>query len=272
MNTKKHVGKFAAIIITAFTLLLLTSPLWIGWIMEHEHNKTKFVLIDYSLKCEEGAHEERGIWSKLGIAIYCVKKNKKHGAWEAWDGGYRHISGYYIENKKHGNWKYFNARGEQWGERLYSYGIEVTPLKNLLAADLVVVEKNLRTLDLIKNNKVYRTFKIRLGSNPIGHKQQEGDERTPEGEYVLEHKSNESKYYRSIFISYPNKSDMLNAQKIKVNPGGNIMIHGQPNYFGWAWRILSLWNWTNGSIALNNQDMDEIWELVDDGTSIIIKP
>lgn len=272
MTIKKLTGMAAALVITIAILLLLTSPLWIGWIMEYEHNKTRHVLANYSLQCEEGAVEEREIWSKLGIAIYCEKEGVKHGIWQAWDGGYMHISGSYAEDKKHGIWKYYNAHGEQWAEKHYSNGEEILPLTNLLKADLVLVEKKERKLHLIKNEKIYRTYNVRLGSNPTGHKQKQGDKRTPEGKYLLDSRNENSQYYKSLHISYPNSKDLINAKKLNVDPGGDIMIHGQPNYFGWAWRLFSLWDWTNGCIAVNNQDMDEIWDLADNGTPILIKP
>lgn len=272
MAIKNLIGKSAALIITIAILLLLTSPLWIGWIMEYEHNKTKHVLANYSLQCEKGAVEEREIWSKLGIAIFCENEGLKHGIWQAWDGGYMHISGSYLEGKKHGTWKYYNAYGEQWGEKHYSHGDETSQLINLLKADLVLVQKKERKLQLIKNGKSYRTYNIRLGSNPTGHKQKQGDERTPEGKYVLDSRDENSKYYKSIHISYPNTEDLKNAKKTNTDLGGDIVIHGQPKHFGWAWRFLNLWDWTNGCIAVNNQDMDEIWDFVDNGTPILIKP
>ena len=272
MQTKKLTGVIAASLITAASLLLLTSPLWIGWMMEHEHNKTKFALEGFTLQCSKGTTEKREVWSKLGIAIYCVKEGKKHGVWQAWDGGYMHISGEYFEGQKHGTWKYFNAYGEQWGERRFENGLAKSEILNLLAADSVLVKKSERKLYLIKNGKPYRSYQISLGANPIGHKQQKGDERTPEGLYVLDKKNESSKFYKTINVSYPNSTDQIDAKKAGVDPGGEIMIHGQPNGFGWAWRLLNLWDWTDGCIAVNNQDMDEIWSLIETDTSIEITP
>jgi murein L,D-transpeptidase YafK len=111
-----------------------------------------------------------------------------------------------------------------------------------------------------------------FGSNPKGHKQQQGDERTPEGEYVLDYKNTNSSYYKSIHISYPNDQDRENAKKLGVSPGGDIMIHGQPNRWGKFSLVTQLFNWTNGCIALSNSDMDAVWNAVDPGTPIQIRP
>ena len=270
MKLKKLFGVTAALSITVALLLLLTSPLWIGWMMEHEHNKTKHAIANVSLQCDTGGIEKREVWSKLGIAIFCEKDGVKHGAWQAWDGGYMHISGAYVAGNKHGTWKYFNANGEQWGNRIYQAGKEASGLVNLLTADSVLVKKNERKLYLIKNDKAYRTYTVRLGANSVGHKQEPGDGRTPEGNYVLISRNENSKFYKSIHIAYPNSGDK--ALEGELDPGGEIMLHGQPNGFGWAWRLLSLWDWTDGCIAVNNQSMDEIWNLVENGTSIEITP
>lgn len=272
MTIKKLVVVTAAFIFSIAILLLLTSTLWIGWIMEYEHNKTKHVLANYTLQCGKNSIEERDVWSKLGIAIFCKKENVQHGIWEAWDGGYMHISGNYIQGKKHGTWKYYNAYGEQWGEKQFSHGEETSPLINLLIADSVLVEKKVRKLYLVKDDKRYRTYKISLGSESIGHKISKDDKRTPEGLYVLDSRNNDSQYYKSIHITYPNNKDLKNAEKANTDLGDNILIHGQPNNFGWAWRLLRFWDWTNGSIAVNNQDMDEIMEFTETGTPILIKP
>ena len=183
-----------------------------------------------------------------------------------------HIAGNFLEGKKNGVWKYFNALGEQWGERIYSNGQEISELVNLLLADSVLIKKNLRKLYLIKEGQPYRTYDVNLGAQPLGDKQEKGDERTPEGWYEIDYRKENSNYYKSLHISYPNKNDENNAIQAKRNLAEDIFIHGQPNGFGWAWRVLSLWDWTDGSIAVKNQDMDEIFNLVEDGTPIEILP
>jgi len=138
--------------------------------------------------------------------------------------------------------------------------------------DLVIVKKSERRLDLVKSGKVIKAFPITLGAHPRGHKQQKGDERTPEGRYILDYKNAHSRFYKSIHISYPNKRDKARARKAHVDPGGAIMIHGQKNGWGWASFIVQHFNWTDGCIAVSNEDMDEIWDAVKVGTPIEIRP
>ncbi len=261
MSLKKYIAVTAALFITIGMLLLLTSPLWIGWIMEYEHNKTRSVLEDYSLQCKEGSIEEREIWSKLGIAVFCEKDGTKHGPWQAWDGGYMHISGSYIGGQKHGTWKYFNARGEQWGERLFENGKEVTGLINLLTADYALLNKKDHKLYLKKNNKIYRSYNVRLDNEKI-----------LEGQYVLFSKNKRSKYYKAIHIKPQIELNGDKTTGANHNLKDNFMLHGQPNGLGWAWRLLNLFNWTNKNIAVKNQDMEELWSLVKDDTPIEVAP
>jgi len=125
---------------------------------------------------------------------------------------------------------------------------------------------------LLSEKKVVKKYQIALGANPKGHKQQEGDERTPEGKYILDYKKSDSSFYKAIHISYPNKNDREKARKLGVSPGGSIMIHGQKNGLGWLSWISQGFNWTDGCIAVTNKEMDEIWSLVKVGTVIEIQP
>lgn len=139
-------------------------------------------------------------------------------------------------------------------------------------ADEVLVLKSERMMYLLANGKVIREYSIGLGGEPKGHKQQEGDERTPEGRYIIDYRNLESAYYLSLHISYPNDADKAKATAKGVEPGGMIMIHGLPNKFGWATRIFKGRDWTDGCIAVSNIEMDEIAELVANGTPIEIRP
>ena len=139
-------------------------------------------------------------------------------------------------------------------------------------ADKVLVVKSESKLYLIKDKKVLSVFKVAFGANPKGHKQQEGDEKTPEGKYILDYKKSDSAFYKAIHISYPNDEDIKRAKEAGVSPGGFIMVHGQKNGFGWLAWITQHFNWTNGCIAVSNSAMDEIWEAVTVGTPIEIKP
>ncbi len=139
-------------------------------------------------------------------------------------------------------------------------------------ADRVLVDKSERRMSLLRGDDVIKTYSISLGANANGHKQQEGDERTPEGHYVLDWRNPRSSFHRAIHISYPNAQDRRDARRRGVAPGGNVLIHGLPNGFDWAAGFLGLVDWTDGCIAVNNAEMDEIWRSVPDGTPIEIKP
>ncbi len=137
---------------------------------------------------------------------------------------------------------------------------------------MVLVKKSESKLYLMKNGKIIKEYHVAFGANPKGHKQQEGDERTPEGKYILDYKKSDSSFYKSIHISYPNEQDKIRAKEAGVDPGGLIMIHGQKNVFGMLAFITHRFNLTDGCIAVTNSAMDEIWQAVDVGTPIEIKP
>jgi murein L,D-transpeptidase YafK len=140
------------------------------------------------------------------------------------------------------------------------------------SADRVVVHKERRLLQLFQGGQVIREYTVALGGNPTGHKRQEGDQRTPEGLYSLDWRNPGSGYYKSIHVSYPAPADVSAAAANGVDPGGMIMIHGQPNYFGWLAFLTQHFDWTNGCIAVTNAEMEEIWAMVPNNTPIEIKP
>ncbi|MCG8564473.1 MAG: L,D-transpeptidase family protein [Desulfobacterales bacterium] len=133
---------------------------------------------------------------------------------------------------------------------------------SLPRADRIRVFKGERRLELVRADQVVADFKIALGSQPRGHKAVEGDGKTPEGKYVLDYKKVDSSYYRAIHISYPNARDRARAEGKGMDPGGLIMIHGQPNGWGALAFILQRFDWTQGCIALSNGDMDRVWQSV----------
>lgn len=148
------------------------------------------------------------------------------------------------------------------------------PKMKRIWADQVVVEKSKRRMTLLHNGGVMREYRIRLGERPRGHKVRQGDERTPEGDYFLDWRNPNSRFYKSIHISYPNKWDIRLARIRGYDPGGMIMIHGQPNHIRstkFKQRYLNR-DWTSGCIAVRNHEMDEIWRLVRYGTPIRIRP
>ncbi len=137
--------------------------------------------------------------------------------------------------------------------------------------NLVKVDKSERKMYLIDNEKIIKEYDIALGASPQGHKQQEGDEKTPEGVYSLDYKKEDSAFYRAMHISYPNKKDKDNAKSKGVSPGGFIMVHGQKNGLGWLSFVSQYFDWTNGCIAITNPEIDEFMSLVKVGTKIQIE-
>lgn len=144
-----------------------------------------------------------------------------------------------------------------------------TDLANI-KIDKVYVDKSERVLKLLSGDRVIKTYHIALGDSPVGHKRQEGDERTPTGSYILDYKNENSSYYRSIHVSYPNAADKAQAKKRGVSAGGDIMIHGQKNGLGHLAAITQQRDWTDGCIAVTNDEMDEIMALVAIDTPIEI--
>jgi murein L,D-transpeptidase YafK len=144
--------------------------------------------------------------------------------------------------------------------------------KPALHADRVVVIKKDRTLQLLFQGKILKTYKIALGGEPIGPKSQQGDHKTPEGVYVLDSRNAHSRFYKSIHISYPNDQQRDSARRRGVSPGGDVFIHGLPNGFGLVGTAHRLKDWTDGCIAVTDQEIDEIWAGVANGTPIEIRP
>ncbi len=139
-------------------------------------------------------------------------------------------------------------------------------------ADLVIIEKDARRLHLLQDGEIFRTFRIALGIRPVGDKQQEGDFKTPEGRYILDRRNPDSEFFLSIHISYPNAEDRREAAAQGVDPGGAIMIHGQPNVPTRSEAYYRTQDWTNGCVAVSNSDMIDIWLMTGENTPIEIRP
>lgn len=151
-------------------------------------------------------------------------------------------------------------------------GGDVTQQVTRTYADRVVVRKSERKMQLLKNGQVLKEYRVALGDNPYGHKMWEGDERTPEGDYILDWRNPLSNYHKAIHVSYPNARDQEMAKALGVSPGGMIMVHGLPNDLK-SPRVRAEYtrrDWTNGCIAVQDHEIDEIWRLVRDGTPIRI--
>jgi murein L,D-transpeptidase YafK len=139
-------------------------------------------------------------------------------------------------------------------------------------ADRIVVYKAQRRLELRRAGQVIRSYHIALGRNPVGPKMAEGDGRTPEGSYFIDRRNIASEYHLSLHLSYPEPADIKRAAALNVSPGGNVLIHGEPNILDHEGKSHLLKDWTAGCIALSNADVDEIWRLVDDGVTVDIYP
>lgn len=139
--------------------------------------------------------------------------------------------------------------------------------------NLIVVEKSKRQLSIYHNDELLKTYRISLGKNPVGHKQFEGDSKTPEGIYFIDGKNPKSKYFLNLGISYPNEKDKEYAAQHNKSAGGDIKIHGLPNGFSMAKPLFDIYgDWTEGCIAVSNEDIAELYEIIDIGTKIEIKP
>jgi murein L,D-transpeptidase YafK len=139
-------------------------------------------------------------------------------------------------------------------------------------ADEVIIDKSDRELHLMSDGEIFRTFKIALGIRPDGDKKKEGDFKTPEGRYRLDIRNPNSDYFLSIHVSYPNATDRQQASQEGLNPGGSIMIHGQPNLPSRSETYYRTQDWTNGCIAVSNSDMIDIWLMTGENTPIEIRP
>jgi murein L,D-transpeptidase YafK len=134
-----------------------------------------------------------------------------------------------------------------------------------MRADLIVVNKGRREMLLLQAGSVLRNYRVALGREPVGHKEREGDGRTPEGRYTIDWRNPRSRYYLSLHISYPNEEDRARARESGVDPGGDIMIHGLKD------GVPREGDWTQGCIAVTDREMEEIWELAGEGTPIVIE-
>jgi murein L,D-transpeptidase YafK len=146
------------------------------------------------------------------------------------------------------------------------------PLPAGAVADRVVVLKGARELRLERGGEALKTYRVALGRQPLGHKLQEGDGRTPEGVYRIESRSATSGYHRALRISYPDAADRALAASLGISPGGDVLVHGLPRGLGPVGRLHRLTDWTRGCIAVTNREIDEIWRAVPDGTPIEIRP
>ena len=146
------------------------------------------------------------------------------------------------------------------------------PLPPNVTADRVLVEKAARRLTLLRNGTSLKTYRVALGRAPVGPKEFEGDQRTPEGSYRIDFHKPDSDYHLALHISYPEQHDIERAAAEGLSAGSDIMIHGLPNGRGWIGRFHRRSDWTAGCIAVTDAEIEEIWRAVPDGTPIEIRP
>ena len=140
------------------------------------------------------------------------------------------------------------------------------------AIDLILIEKEKRTMSLSYKGNIINTYKVALGFAPVGHKQQEGDGKTPEGIYSISYKNAGGQFHKALKISYPNKKDQALAHKLGVSPGDFIMIHGLGKSFSWLGKAHVLKDWTLGCVAVTDAEIDEVYKLTSVGTKVEIRP
>jgi murein L,D-transpeptidase YafK len=143
------------------------------------------------------------------------------------------------------------------------------PRSEAQQVDYLLVDKTRRILVAYAGGQPVKVYRgLQLGGAPKGHKQFQGDSRTPEGLYTIETRNPASRFYLSLRISYPNTADRAFAAQYGRSPGGDIFLHGQPHGHRGA-RVAG--DWTDGCIALSNEEIAELWVIVPDGTPIEIR-
>jgi murein L,D-transpeptidase YafK len=156
---------------------------------------------------------------------------------------------------------------------IYVYAYHVwNPLPTEITIDRILIEKSARTLSVFANGEKLKTYRVALGRNPVGAKQQEGDKKTPEGIYKIDGRNPQSSFHLALHVSYPSDDDKVHAAERGVSAGSDIMIHGIRNGLGWIGAFHRLNDWTIGCIALTDEEIEELWRATPDGTTVEIRP
>ena len=148
----------------------------------------------------------------------------------------------------------------------------VAPKAKRLRADSILVDKSDRRLVLFYRGEEVKTYDIALGRSPVGDKTRRGDGKTPEGLYFIEGRNPQSKYHLSLRVSYPTAQQRARAAKRGISAGGDIMIHGLPDAFASVGALHRQQDWTEGCVAVTNEEIEEIWSAVPNGAKILIRP
>jgi murein L,D-transpeptidase YafK len=146
------------------------------------------------------------------------------------------------------------------------------PLQRDVTADRLVVDKSERTLTVYWHGVPLKVYRVALGADPIGPKQKQGDSRTPEGTYTVLRRHENSTFHRALHLSYPNAADRARARAERVSPGGNIEIHGLKPGFEWLGSAHTLFDWTDGCVAVTDVEIEELWRAAPIGTLVEIVP
>jgi murein L,D-transpeptidase YafK len=154
---------------------------------------------------------------------------------------------------------------------LYAHG-NINSLPPNTTIDRIVVDKASRRLSVFQSGKRLKTYRVALGRNPVGAKEEEGDLKTPEGLYQIDGRNRQSRFHLALHISYPSAEDAARAAARGVSAGCDIMIHGLPNDEGWIGGFHRRTDWTAGCIALTNEEIEELWHVIPDGTAVEIRP
>ncbi|PYJ62963.1 MAG: hypothetical protein DME20_08530 [Verrucomicrobia bacterium] len=138
--------------------------------------------------------------------------------------------------------------------------------------DRIVVEKSARRLSVFRDGRHVKTYRIALGRNPMGSKQEEGDMKTPEGTYKIDSRNAQSSFHLALHVSYPSDENNKRAAARGVSAGSDVMIHGIRNGLGWIGAFHRWKDWTHGWVALTDEEIEELWRVTSDGTTIEIRP
>ena len=149
-----------------------------------------------------------------------------------------------------------------------AFAADLPPAK----ADKILILKKDHVLQLLKDGKPFKEYRVALGPHVEGAKTQQGHGKTPEGTYFIDSRNAQSQFHRSLHVSYPNPQDVANAKAKHVNPGGDIFIHGLPPKYAFVGAAHRVHDWTLGCIAVTDAEIDEIWKLVANGTPVEIRP
>ena len=146
------------------------------------------------------------------------------------------------------------------------------PIDSGERADAILIVKHERKLYLLHDKYPLRSYRIALGLSPTGPKEHQWDFRTPEGSYIIDFRLEHSHYFKALHISYPSPADLKRSSALHRPPGGDIFIHGEPNRPDKPTSYYKSRDWTNGCIALSDEDLQELWELTADRTPVEIVP